>query len=500
MNLLGKITEKAFRAAGATAVREYEAAGRNRLVGDWTTQNNSANQEIKASIKQLRARGRQLGRDNDYWKGYLRKAETNVLGECGITLQANATKSDKSADEITNNKVEDEWQTWCRKENCDVTGQSDLRDVAALALKTLLTDGEFLIRLLNVDGTLKLQMLDVDWLDEDYNDDKLPSGNRVIMSVEVDQFDKPVAYWLSNPKWSNVMIPGMRIVPSSVRRIRVPAEQIMHRFLRDRIGQTRGVSSGHTAMKTLNQVDGFDEAELVAARINASNMAFISGPAEDGGAKYGSNRPAMEMEVEPGMVREIPPGYTVHEFSPNKPQDTDFSKRLLRKIATGLGISYSTLTTDLTEVNYSSIRAGTIDERDIWKVMQIWMAKYFYQDVYAKWLMFHASIVPVTKLKQVMYPVWRARGFDWVDPSKDINADILAINRGLKTMTDVLAERGKDFEQTMEQHKREKDFIEKLGLQFASPDLQAQIAADQADAQNSDTQDKPAKDKGKTKK
>jgi capsid protein len=35
----------------------------------------------------------------------------------------------------------------------------------------------------------------------------------------------------------------------------------------------------HGAMLTMNQLDGFDEAELVGARINASNMAFVSPPA-----------------------------------------------------------------------------------------------------------------------------------------------------------------------------------------------------------------------------
>jgi capsid protein len=39
---------------------------------------------------------------------------------------------------------------------------------------------------------------------------------------------------------------------------------------------------------------------------------------------------------------------------------------MLRKVATSLGISYSTLTSDLTQVNFSSIRAGTIEEREIW--------------------------------------------------------------------------------------------------------------------------------------
>lgn len=168
---------------------------------------------------------------------------------------------------------------------------------------------------------------------------------------------------------------------------------------------------------------------------------------------------------------------------------------MLRKIATSLGISYSTLTSDLTEVNFSSIRAGTIEEREVWRLMHRWLAEHLYQDVYEKWLMLNSHIVPTTALDQVMYPIWRGRGFEWVDPNKDINADIAAVNRGFKTITEVLAERGLDFEETMEQHAYEKSFVDKLGLQFASPDMQAKLAADAADAA-----DKEAEDEEKPKK
>jgi lambda family phage portal protein len=497
MSLLSTLAEKAFRAAGAVEQRDYAAAQNGRLVGDWTTQNNSANQEVRSSIRQIRARSRQLARDNDYFIGFLKKLDANVLGTEGIKLQINVRKSDGAAKDDLNRKVEDAFKVWSRKANCDVTGQSSFRDLAALALRTLATDGEFLLRLIYDERSqfgLKLQMLDVDWLDEDYNDDKLPNGNRVVMSVELDQYDKPVAYHFTNPKWNNISIPGMRLIPQHVQRLRIPAEQIVHRFAKERVGQSRGIAWPHGAMITMNQLDGFDESELVAARINASNMVFVSPPQSDGGASLGSQRSPIETEVAPGQILELPEGYTVHDFDPKKPMDGSFSKRMLRKIATSLGVNYNTLTSDLEGVNFSSIRAGTVEEREIWKLIQGWLADHFYQDIFEKWLMFNMNLVPVTALDQVMYPIWRGRGFEWVDPSKDINADVTAVNRGFKTMREVIEERGGDFEDTMNQHKTEKEFIEKLGLQFASPDLQAQLAAEANDSdEGDDGEPKPKK-------
>lgn len=493
MQLLTSIAERAFRMAGAVpSQRSYAAAKNNRLVGDWTSQNNSANQEIKMSLRTLRARSRQLARDNDYFIGFLKKLEANVVGQNGLKLQVDAKNADgQTKKEPLNRKVEDEWAAWSRKNNCDVTGQGSFRDIAALAIRTLAVDGEFLVRYIgdpNSEFGLKLQVIDVDWLDEDYNDPKPQSGNRIIMSVELDSFDKPVAYWLTPPRWSNVLVGEMPIVPNRADRLRVPAEMICHRFLKTRIGQVRGLPWAHGAMLSLNQLDGFDEAELVGARIAASNMAFVSPPPELDGGSSTSLTP-IDTEVTPGQVLELPPGYTVSEFSPTKPLASDFSKRILRKVAASFGINYNTMTSDLEGVNFSSIRAGTIEEREIWKMLHVWMANHFYQDVYQKWLMFNLHLAPVTQMKQVMYPIWRGRGFDWVDPSKDVTADIDAVNRGFKTMTEVLAEKGRDFEETMEQHAAEKVIIEKLGLEFASPDMQAKLAADASQAAEGGGQD-----------
>lgn len=490
MSLLTSIAEKAFRIAGATESRAYASAGSGRLVGDWTTQNNSANQEIKPSSRILRARARQLARDDDYFIGFLKKAESNVIGTNGLTLQV------KSKRKELNTRIEADFKNWSRKSFCDVTGQSSLRDIEALFLRTVLTDGECIIRKV-VDPTspykLKLQMLDIDWLDEDLNDPKhYQTGNRIVMSVEVDAYDKPVAYWFTEPRWATISVPGTPLIANYEKRLRIPANEIIHRFSKERVGQMRGVTVAHGAMLRMNMLSGYEEAELVGARVGAANMAFVSAQVPESGQSLGTIAPPIETEVVPGQVLELPPGYTVHEFAPKRPGSNyaDYIKSLLRPIAVSLGVSYNTFTSDLESVNYSSLRAGTIEERDLWKILQKWVADHLCQDIYETWLMFNSQLIPVTQLESVMYPVWRGRGFDWVDPSKDVTASTDALNRGLDTMTDILAEKGKDFEETMQQLADEKAFIDGLGLEFTSPDAAAKLAADAKNAAS----DQQAKD------
>ena len=62
----------------------------------------------------------------------------------------------------------------------------------------------------------------------------------------------------------------------------------------------------------------------------------------------------------PGMYETLPEGYDFRAYESQYPSATygEFTKAHLRRIATGLGVSYNTLAEDLEGVNYSSIRSG----------------------------------------------------------------------------------------------------------------------------------------------
>jgi capsid protein len=52
----------------------------------------------------------------------------------------------------------------------------------------------------------------------------------------------------------------------------------------------------------------------------------------------------------------------------------------------------------------------------------------------------------------------------WVDPLKDMQANVLAIKAGLKTASQVVSEMGYDYEEILLQLKREKELREKYGI------------------------------------
>jgi capsid protein len=63
-------------------------------------------------------------------------------------------------------------------------------------------------------------------------------------------------------------------------------------------------------------------------------------------------------------------------------------------------------------------------------------------------------------------PDWNVRGWEWVDPLKDINASVVAIENGLSTRTLELAKQGLDFEEVLDQLAFEKDLAAEKGVVF----------------------------------
>jgi lambda family phage portal protein len=152
-------------------------------------------------------------------------------------------------------------------------------------------------------------------------------------------------------------------------------------------------------------------------------------------------------------------------YDPQHPSTAfrDFEKAMLRGIASGLGVSYTSLANDLEAVSYSSIRQGLLEERDQWRRVQHWMVEHFCQPVYLRWLRqaLDSGVVnlPANKYFKFSATQWVPRGWQWVDPRNEAEAQIVAINNGLMTRTQALAERGLDIEDVMRERQAEDEII-----------------------------------------
>lgn len=485
MGLLDSVLNR-FGYVRSASRRGYDAAQVNRLTSSWPTTNRSADAELRYSLKTLRARSRNLAMNNDYAKKFVNMCVTNVVGPSGITFQNKAKDPSGKLDTDANTKIELAFAEWTKKENASVCGRLSWKEIQRLAIRTAARDGETYIRIVRgAENKFRfaLQFIEADCIDEELNKE-LPNGNRIKMGVEVNQWGKPVAYHILSKHPGDYSFAGA----TGNRHERVPASEMIQLLIIERPDQTRGVPWMHTAMSRLNMLGGYEEAELVAARVAASKMGFFR---TQEGFEGNSGNPSttdeageMQMEAEPGTFEQLPAGLDFVPWDPTHPAGnfSFFLKAMLRGVASGLGVAYNSLASDLESISYSSIRAGSIEERDSWKVLQGWMIDNFCQEVFTAWLemaMLTVLNLPVSKFDKFNRPAWKVRGWQWVDPLKDVKANVEAVNNGIATRTQILAEQGLDIEEVFEELRFEKTLAAEYGLVFddgtSAPDYQAAL-------------------------
>lgn len=457
----------------------YIGASKDRLFADFVASIGSADSILNDSLETLRARSRDFERNNEYFGWYLNLMKSNVVGSEGITLQVKARNPDGSIDKAGNEMVEVAWKKFGRWGSPTVDGQWSMIDVLNHVASAVPRDGEVIARKIvskNVPGGIALQFIEPDLLDEKLNQDSR-NGNPIRMGVELNAITRrPVAYWmLRNHPGDN----GYTTYSGS-KHIRVPADEIIHVFRRDRVGQTRGVPWGANVIRSLKMLHGYREAELVAARLGASKMGFFTSKSGDSfigdsveagdDGRPGTGSPVMN--AEPGTFHQLPEDMDFTSWDPNHPNTGfgDFEKAILRGVASGLGVNYSALSNDFEGISYSSIRHGALSERDFYKTIQRFVIDHFLDPVFRWWLDYAMDFGLLPFSGEVKFrkfadaATWKPRGFAWVDPEKEMRANVIALQNGLTSHSDIVATQGKDTEELFAQIQRDMDAAERYGL------------------------------------
>jgi len=450
--------------------RGFEGAAGSRLFNDFLASSRSADGELRYSLKTLRERARELNRNNDYAKRFVQLLLTNVIGPDGIGLQNRARDDSFALDQVANNAIESRWRDWCRQGVCTVDGRMTWVDAQRLFMETMARDGEVLVRLVrgwagNEYG-FAIQFVEADLLNEENNAER-KDGSAIRMGVETDIYGKPIAYHMATKH------PGddpQGFTPSGSER--VDARDMLHIFKIERAGQSRGIPPLAVAMTDLQMLGKYLEAELVASRIAASKMGFYTSAAEYAGDDTEDTHNPVA-EIAPGSFEKLEPGMAFTSFDPQHPtsQFEMFVKQTLRAISSGLGVSYISLANDLEGVNYSSIRQGALDERDHYRTMQRFTIDHFCAPIYRAWLemaLFSDTLtLPSAKFEKFHRPVWRPRGWQWVDPLKETNALVVQMQNGISTYQDALGHYGRDVEEQFEQLERERELAASKGIELA---------------------------------
>lgn len=471
---------------GGGGLREFQAGTVDLLTSDFPLLTKSGNAALRPALRVMRSRSRQLSENNDYMREFLRTVVKKTLGPKGIGHIVRAMRPDgKTVDQTDSDYLADAFTAWGKEGVCTVCGRYSWADVQRLVLTSVVRDGEILVRLVrgfpNKWG-FALQLLECDVLDESLNVARgagyggipKPPQNEIRMGVERDPWGKVAAYHVLTRH------PGddLGYVAPYTQYERLDAADTLHIFLPDRVDDARGAPWAWTAIRRLLMAGGYEEAELVAARLGASKGGFfeeevdgeVTGDAEDAAGN-------IIQDVQPGEFTRLPKGVKFTAYDPQHPNSGfgNFLKSVLRGACAGLGVSYNGIAKDLEGVNYSSLRQGELDDRDFWKLIQDFMARKLCEPVKESWLDMGllkpgALNLPPSKRDKFAAFEWRPRGWPWVDPQKDITADAQAINLGVKSRSQVCAERGVDFEDVLRELKHEIELAEQYNVPLGTGD------------------------------
>lgn len=474
----GASNPPARRAGGAP----YDAATTGRRMGSWTTTRDAINSIWYQSQDQLVARSRDIVRKDGWASKAVDEWVCNAVGN-GIKPQSlHPTDAVKET-------IQKLWSQWANE--ADASGTTDIYGLQALAFRSMVEGGECFVRRYvrtmrdGLTVPLQLQLIEAEQLPYYVSrpTPETPAGHTVKCSIEFDSAGRRAAYYFYREH------PGERIfAPNYLELMRVPASEVMHLFRPLRPGQLRGVPWLATALVRLWELDQYDDAELLRKKFAAMMMAFIvrtnpedpffpgSSPGEkneSGGPAASSEEGVVEARLEAGTMQELDPGEDV-KFT--EPADVGgnyeaFERLQLLRIAAGIGLPYDVLTGDLSQTNYSSIRAGILSFRRLCE--QIQYSVFIYQFCRATWQAFIEQAALAGQLDARDYQAnradylaveWHTPKWAWVDPEKDVKAEILAIRAGLKSRSMSINETGMDEEEVDRQISKDNERADRLGL------------------------------------
>lgn len=433
MTLLSRV------ARGLQAFRNAYAAGRQPVGRPmWRPPTGSARQTTAQSMQLITDRARDAVRNSPYAARIVDLWVANAVGTGITTRWADAGRARA-------------WMRWTASTEIDAEGAQDWAGVQVLVFRAVVESGEALVRFRRVRPTpqnpvgLKLMVMEADLLDTSRIGMNGP--NRVIQGVEVDPGGAPVAYWIKGDyeDWPASLAP---------RRVeRVPASEIIHLYRRRRPGQVRDVSWLAPVLWMLKDLGSYEAALLRKAEIEACLSVIVTSDDEatltTGLVTDGGNNQVESLQPGSILYRRSTDGGGVDVIAPTGGgSHAGFAKRTLEAAAVGSGLTYDQVAGDLSQANYSSLRAGKIEFRRLLEQVQYTMliprlvervARHFEQHgaLYGLWAddMGDVSHVPPAP--------------EMVDPMKDTMALIAQIRAGFVPPQDGPGQFGYDFSQVM---------------------------------------------------
>jgi len=453
--------------------RAYNSAQKISYLQNWVSAPTKPNQDIKNGLLSLRARSREAVQNNSFVRRFLALCKSNIIGDQGFQFQSKIAFPDGKPDDAARKTIETAWKDWGQYGSPDVTGTKTLLQMCNDFIQQIFMDGEYLaIEVYNNNNPYgyQLQVIDPMQLDVLYSEN-LTGGRYIRESIEYDRHGKPLYYHIltdDNADYYNAR--------TGKHYQKIKANRVYHCFLADFVNQRRGVPIFACSLLRLGMLDGYTEAELVAARLGATTMGVwydnVDGVGYDGDQKTDDGD--YVAAASPGEFIKAPNGTRLDVFDPNHPNSgySQFTSDLLREIASGLNVSYASLSNNYSDANYSSLRQAAIVEQDMWRTFQRWAIDHFIERLFKSWASHSLATGAITingrrpsfDENYYMPHSWQPKRWQWVDPQKEMNAHTKAIDYCISSPQEIIRQKGRDPDEVLDEIRNWQEQLNTMGI------------------------------------
>lgn len=394
-------------------------------------------------------RAREAERTNVIAESLLSRSGEQAVGE-GMRLKCH------SGSPKWNEFVQREWQEWADHE-ADVRGLSTLDELDVLKFRSYQRDGDA--------GTIfladeKVQLFESDQLASPSN----ILDRNMVDGVELDRRGRPLQFWIvENPDPLNASVRHQGTTA-------VPAEWVSYMARRQRLGQTRGLSTFAGSLWLLDQIDGNISAMTTAARMAACLGLVIkrkvprrnhNEPTETG--PDGTVR--RKMRLSPGGFIEVGSDDDVHTLTPNQPKGDApaFLAALCRFAGLGFGLPIELFLFDFTRSNYSQARGALLQAAKVTRKHQL-VVKRDKSRTFHWWLINRMRSGRIPYRAKALRHSWTPPRRELLDAEKELKSAMAEVDAGLNTLAEVAASMGRDFGEVLEQRQAEIEEMNERGI------------------------------------
>ncbi|RAW92870.1 phage portal protein [Photorhabdus sp. S9-53] len=493
----------------------YDAADTfSDQLANWQPALWSPDNEINIYRDRIVSRVRDLARNDGWASGAITRVLDNAIGanfrpiikpdyRMLALMTGNKAFDATWADEY-GKVVEAHWRSWANDPGryCDVERKQTVSQMLRLGFRHKLLDGDALAvlqyrtdRLGSGKGryATTIQIVDPDRLSNPQQNFDMP---HIRGGVEIDDDGAPTFYHIREAHigdwWSGAKTMTWERIP---RETAWGRPHVVHDYDHERGAQHRGNGILTPVVQRLKMLIKYDQSELEAAILNAIFGAYIESPYDPAlvEAALGESEDENLGAYQQGRVEfhndrrlslqngaRIPimyPGEKITTVNAARPHSNfeGFESAALRNIAAATGLSTQQVTQDWSDVNYSSARSAMLEA---WKTLTRRRADFsigFAQPILT------AFIEEIHDIEDLPLPAgapdflearaaycraqWMGPGRGWVDPVAEKKGAILGMDAGLSTLEMEAAENaGEDWEEMLDQRKRELDAFEERGL------------------------------------